>query len=37
MNMVKDVLKHPDRYMGVISWMSDIYDVYHGRIIQDAS
>jgi hypothetical protein len=30
MNMIKDVLKHPDRYMGVISRMSDIYDRYHG-------
>jgi predicted RNase H-like nuclease (RuvC/YqgF family) len=37
MNMIKDVLKHPDWYMGVISRMSDIYYVYHGRTIQDAS
>lgn len=37
MNMIKDVLKHPDRYMGVISRMSDIYRLYHGRTIQDAS
>jgi hypothetical protein len=37
MDMIKDVLKHPDRYMGVISRMSDIYDVYHGKTIQDAS
>jgi hypothetical protein len=37
MNMIKDVLKHPDWYMGVISRMSDIYRLYHGRTIQDAS
>jgi hypothetical protein len=34
-NMIKDVLKHPDRYMGVISRMSDLYDRYHG--IPDAN
>jgi hypothetical protein len=35
MNMLKDVLKNPSRYMGVISRMSDLYDRYHG--IQHAS
>jgi chromosome segregation ATPase len=30
MNMLKDVLKNPSRYMGVISRMSDLYDGYHG-------
>jgi hypothetical protein len=34
-SMIKDVLKHPDRYMGVISRMSDLYDRYHG--IPDAN
>jgi hypothetical protein len=28
--MLKDVLKNPSRYMGVISRMSDLYDRYHG-------
>jgi hypothetical protein len=30
MSMIKDILKNPGRYMGVISQMSDIYDRYHG-------
>ena len=32
MNMIKDVFKHPDRYMGVISRMRDIYCLYYGTI-----
>ena len=30
MNMIKDVFKHPDRYMRVISRMRDTYGLYHG-------
>ena len=35
LNMLKDVLKNPSRYMGVINRMSDLYDGY--RAIQHAN
>jgi hypothetical protein len=34
--MIKEVLKNPDRYMGVISMFWDLYDRYQGITIPDA-
>jgi chromosome segregation ATPase len=36
MIMIKEVLKNPDRYMGVISMFWDLYDRYQGITIPDA-
>jgi hypothetical protein len=36
MIMIKEVLRNPDRYMGVISSFWDLYDRYHGLTTPDA-